>query len=53
MCGQTVFDCWVSKAHRSHRVPRRYAWHMIFGEPPVLVAMPECDMLTCDAADAH
>lgn len=26
----------------------RYAWHMVFGEPPVLVAMPECDMLVCD-----
>ena len=35
------------------RLPCRYAWHMIFGEPPVLVAMPECDMLTCDGAKAH
>ncbi len=25
-----------------------YAWHMVFGEPPVLAPVPECDLLTCD-----
>lgn len=39
--------CWASTVPP---LSCRYAWHLIFGEPPVLVAMPECDLLTCDSA---
>lgn len=26
---------------------RRYAWHMIFGEPPVIAPFAECELLNC------
>jgi hypothetical protein len=29
----------------------RYAWHIIFGEPPVLAPIAECDLLTCTQQD--
>jgi hypothetical protein len=48
--GANALVFWVPNAHS---LSCRYAWHMIFGEPPVLVAMPECDLLTCDGAAAH
>ena len=34
----------------SYRAGRHmeYMWHMIFGEPAMLEAVPECELLFCD-----
>lgn len=34
----------------SYRAGRmmEYTWHMIFGEPPMIEAVPECELLYCD-----
>ncbi len=34
-------------AYHELAIAFEYAWHMIFGEPPVIVPTPECQLLTC------